>query len=115
MSVASIGIRISSPYWRRRAVRNTERVASDVNEVQLSAGKLWRLKGDNQWRVISCSHGAVWVTQKYDTRDYVLETGDVFIITQPGLVIVQALQDASVQITSSLKTMPFMGSLPSLQ
>ncbi len=59
----------------------------------LSRGKLWRIAGDNRWRAVVCVEGVVWVTQEWDLQDYVLEAGQMFLITLPGKVIVQALVD----------------------
>lgn len=91
-------------------VRNLPGSANEL--MHLGARKLERLDGDNRWRMIICREGLVWITQERDWRDYVLTAGDVFVVTQRGSVLIQALQDASVEITPSLKTVPHAGDLP---
>jgi hypothetical protein len=72
------------------------------SDIELNARGIQRLAGDNRWRAIVCQHGRVWITQKHDLKDYVLSAGEVFLITNPGTVIVQALEAARVEITPSL-------------
>jgi hypothetical protein len=78
-------------------------------EFGLTRGKLWRIAGDNCWRAVVCVEGVVWVTEEWDLQDYVLEAGQMFLITLPGKVIVQALVDARVGLTPSLEATPFQG------
>ncbi len=87
-------------------VRN---VQSPMIEVDLPTGRVWRMEGDHRWRMIICRSGEVWVTQERDLQDYVMTAGDVFVVTQPGLVLVQARENAEVQITPSLKSHPYVG------
>jgi hypothetical protein len=77
--------------------------------VELRAGDFWRASGDDRWKMIVCRQGMVWITQERDFQDYVLEAGEMFLITQPGVVLMQALEDARVEITPSLKTTPYKG------
>ena len=92
------------------AIQNAEGEASYT--VQLETDDLWRLDGDNRWRMIMCVRGEIWVTQERDVRDYVLEAGDMFIVSQSGSVLIEALRAASVQITPSLKMKPYRGAYP---
>jgi hypothetical protein len=87
-------------------VRNVEEPAA---EVELRAHELWRADGDHRWQVITCQRGMVWITQRRDVRDYVLEAGEVFVITLPGAVLVQALDDACIQLSPSLRAKPYTG------
>ncbi len=68
------------------------------------------MNGDNRWRMIVCADGEIWVTQSLDVHDYVLMGGEMVLITQRGSVLVEALSNASVVITSSLKIDPYRGS-----
>jgi uncharacterized protein with PhoU and TrkA domain len=88
-------------------VRNVSSAVNDVIAVRTDG--LQRLDGDNRWRMVICREGRVWITQKRDWRDYVLERGDVFIITRRGQVLIEALEEATVEITPSLKTRPYSG------
>lgn len=85
------------PYAIGSTVTN---VRAPTREVELYANQVWELGGDHRWRVLLCLQGELWVTQEGDGRDYLLAAGQMFIVTRPGLVVVQALQPARVQITS---------------
>jgi hypothetical protein len=85
--------------------------AADLDEGQvhldLEVGARWRARGDRRGRVIICRRGVVWITQERDVVDYVLEEGEVFIVTLPGLVMVEALEPASVTVvTPSTRARP---------
>lgn len=77
--------------------------------VDLAAGQGWRLKGKRRQQTLFCLQGRVWVTQECDIRDYLLEAGDAFIVTLPGLVIVRALTPARIGYAESLVLVPFRG------
>jgi hypothetical protein len=87
----------------RGAVAN---VQDSTAPVVLKSKGLWLLKGDHRWRVIICLEGELWITQSRDLRDYVLTAGDLFIITQPGTVVVQARSDSRIQMAPALTTAP---------
>ncbi len=40
---------------------------------------------------IVCRKGTLWITQEGDSRDYVLNAGDCFFVTRPGLVLIESL------------------------
>lgn len=92
------------------AIRNAEGRLSQV--VELDAQAVWRLDGDNRWRMIICVRGEIWITQERDVRDYVLRAGEMFIVTQRGSVLIEALGGASVEITPSLADAPYRGDYP---
>ncbi|WP_319406761.1 DUF2917 domain-containing protein [uncultured Desulfosarcina sp.] len=77
--------------------------------VDLAAGQGWGLKGKRRQQTLFCLQGSVWVTQECDIHDYVLEEGDAFLVTQPGLVLVRALTPARIGYAESLMPMPFKG------
>ena len=88
--------------------------AADLDEGQvhldLEVGVPWHARGDQRGRVIICRRGVIWITQERDVVDYVLQEGEIFIVTLPGLVLVQALEPASVTIvTPSLRARPYAG------
>jgi hypothetical protein len=83
-----------------------ERPACEPLEVTLCNRGLWRLDGDHRWQVIVCLQGSVWITQQNDFQDYLLGSGQGFIVTRPGLVIIQARPHARIQVTPSLETVP---------
>lgn len=106
MAAGSIQTNLWRPYRTGSAVRN---VPAAQTEVELTAGRLWRLAGDHRWRLIICRQGELWITQERDLQDYLLRPGDVFIITQPGLLLVQAREDAYFQLSPPLTTAQFTG------
>jgi hypothetical protein len=77
--------------------------------IDLAAGQGWGLKGKRRQQTLFCLQGSVWVTQECDISDYVLEEGDAFLVTQPGLVLVRALTPARIGYAESLMPMPFKG------
>jgi hypothetical protein len=83
---------------------------ADLDEGQvhlnLEVGALWQARDDQRWRVIICRRGVVWITQERDGVDYVLQEGEIFVVTLRGLVLVQALEPASVIVTPSIRATP---------
>ena len=77
--------------------------------VDLAAGQGWGLKGRRRQQTLFCLQGKVWVTQECDIRDYVLEEGDAFLVTLPGLVLVRALTPARLGYAESMMPEPFKG------
>jgi hypothetical protein len=78
--------------------------------LDLEVGALWRARGDQRGRVIICRRGVVWITQERDLVDYVLQEGEVLIVTLPGSVLVQALEPASVMVVArSTKARSYAG------
>jgi hypothetical protein len=75
--------------------------------IDLEAGKGWALKGKQRQQTLLCLQGSIWVTQEGDLRDYVLEEGDAFLISLPGLVLVRALKPARVGYCERLHAAPF--------
>lgn len=78
--------------------RSIANLYEDQVHLDLEVGALWQARGDHRWCVIICCRGEVWITQERDVVDYVLQEGEIFIVTLPGLVLVQALKPASVTI-----------------
>jgi hypothetical protein len=106
MSILSVGAG-NLPRYRLRGRVSTVRASSD--EMELRAGEPRRLDGDYRWRAIICHRGVIWITQERDLHDYVLTAGEMFLVTLPGSVMVQALEDASVLVTPSIRAVPYVG------
>ena len=77
--------------------------------VDLAAGQGRRVRGKRRQQTLFCLQGSVWVTQECDIRDYVLEEGDAFLVTLPGLVLVRALTPARIGYTETVVPVPFKG------
>ncbi len=106
--VTNVEAQVFHPYPVEALVgKSTGTTANEV--INLQAGALRRLKGDHRWRIIICVRGMIWVTQECDWRDYVLTPGDIFVVTQKGQVLIEALEDASMEITPSLRAVPYKG------
>ena len=65
-----------------------------LTKINLTKYKLWEIEGDRRGDVIKCLNGTLWVTQEGDLKDYVLEPGQDFWVTKPGIVVVQALENS---------------------
>ena len=107
MGIASVMTEAMGPLPVGQRISNVQEPAV---ELRLDAHALSRLEGDNRWRLVVCQKGVVWITQERDPRDYVLTAGDLFLVTEWGKVLVQALQEASVQVTPPLKSVPYRAS-----
>lgn len=107
MSISAVQTDTLQPFPLAGSLGN---VQSPGTQVELCTGDLWRADGDNRWRMIICQRGEIWITQERDLQDYVLTAGQMFLGTQRGRVIVQALEDACLHITPSLQKAPYVGS-----
>jgi hypothetical protein len=94
--------------------RATQRfIFSNLNQpdttVDLAAGQGWGVRGKRRQQTLFCLQGSLWVTQECDIRDYLLEEGDAFLITLPGLVMVRAMTPARLGYAERLMAAPFKG------
>ena len=111
MAVLSATTNVLHPFLRKgfRTKRVVNLTGSPADEIVLAGNDFRQLAGDNRWRVISCLEGELWITQSRDIHDYLLTAGEMFIITQPGTVVVQARQPARLHITPSLASPAYAG------
>ena len=77
--------------------------------VELCAGSGWSVRGRRRRQTLFCLEGQVWVTQEGDIRDYLLGSGDAFLVTLPGLVLVRALTAARIGYAEGPMALPFKG------
>ena len=84
-------------------------VSSPEEMIDLDADQGWALKGRRRQQTIYCLKGSIWVTQEGDIRDYILEAGDAFLVTLPGLVLVRALKPARIGFRERFGAEPFRG------
>ena len=77
---------------------------------QLKQGRSKTMGWTPRGRIISCLEGSLWVTQEQDLEDYILGPGESFMVTVPGRVIVQALEDATFTVNHSPRKTRFNGS-----
>ena len=68
------------------------------NSALLRRGSLLRLQalpGDR----VACTRGMVWLTQENDPTDRILASGESFVVTRKGVVLVNALaHDAVLEV-----------------
>jgi len=93
MQPQSLGTEINHRPRRQFIFAN---VSSPDKIVDLKAGQVWAIKGRRRRQIVFCLKGRIWLTQENDIQDYVLEEGDAFLITRPGLVTVRALGAACI-------------------
>lgn len=74
--------------------------AAPVTDMQLQRKDLYRLQGRKRGPAVACLEGTVWITQAGDPRDHVLVAGEKFAINRRGAVLVEAVREARVRVTS---------------
>jgi quercetin dioxygenase-like cupin family protein len=71
------------------------------NAVVLNTNKMLKTHGNHNKKTITCLQGKIWVTQEGDLQDHVLSAGDKMITSKNGVVLIQALDNASIQVETS--------------
>lgn len=66
-----------------------------TGEQHLSAQEMTRLSGLSVGDTIVSTQGVLWVTQEGDLNDYMLRNGERFIAEKRGVVVVEAMTDAT--------------------
>lgn len=84
-------------------------VGMPEKRIALATGQGWAVKGRRRHQTLFCFEGRVWITQENDLRDYVIEAGQAFMITQPGLVLVRALRPSHIGYGEHFDTAAFSG------
>ena len=103
MQPQSLGAETTQRPRRRFVFTN---ISSPDKIVDLEAGQRWALKGRRRVQTVLCLKGSIWVTQEGDFQDYVLEEGDAFLVTRPGLVLVRALKPACIGYCDGFDSSP---------
>jgi hypothetical protein len=67
-------------------------------ELSLHPGEIIKFSGDRRGLQVVCRTGALWITQTDDEKDHVLQAGETFVVTRPGLVLVQSLGEGLAQV-----------------
>jgi Protein of unknown function (DUF2917) len=75
-------------------------VLKEAIEVQMPANSLLRVEGGSGGIKILCRSGSCWITQEGDSQDHLLEKMGDFTIYRDGLVVVQALTDTEIVVSS---------------
>jgi len=69
-------------------------------EIGIPKGRIWRLAGDHRGQSIRCVKGTLWITQARDLKDYVLTNGETFQVNSRDSILVEAMQDSRLRITT---------------
>lgn len=69
-------------------------------ELELARGEALLLRHLTTGRALYTLSGAVWVTREGDSRDHVLGPGGLFRVDGPGRVVIQALKNSRVIVTT---------------
>lgn len=76
-------------------VSNTDRV-----EISLLPDEILKLERGRRGLQIVCQRGRLWITQVDDGKDTILRCGERFVVSKPGLVLVQSFGEGLVHLTS---------------
>ena len=79
---------------------NGSRAGAPVTDVQLQRKGVYRLRGRKRGPAVACLEGTLWITQAGDPRDHVLVAGEEFAINRRGDVLLEAVREARVRVTS---------------
>ena len=66
-----------------------------MDTIKLQRGRFLRLQHGAGGTVVTHS-GAVWITEQDNERDVVLNPGQSFTLSRPGLALVEAFSDAAI-------------------
>ena len=69
-------------------------------ELQLQRRDLYRVRGKRRGPAVTCLEGMIWITQAGDPRDHLLLAGDQFAVNRGGNVLVEAVREARVRVTT---------------
>lgn len=73
-------------------------MAQSESIIRLRERELFSIRGDCGGMVVSCRTGDLWLTQEGDPNDHLIGAGENFTISRKGLVLINALSDASFEI-----------------
>jgi hypothetical protein len=73
--------------------------AASAVELCLDTGSILRLEGGAIGATIQALNGRLWVTRSGDPADYLLESGDQYVIHHKGVVLVQGSPEGKARIT----------------
>jgi len=71
-----------------------------ATEIKMPRNSLLRVEGDSVGTKIFCRCGLCWITQEGDLKDYLLESERDFTVHRDGLIVVQALTDTEIAVSS---------------
>ena len=86
---------------KRNIAMGEQNTPEQLESIELVLEKLsvHHLDGDSRGTEIYCLQGILWVTQQGDGQDYILGSGDRFVVSRSGRVVIEAVSDAILRIT----------------
>lgn len=67
-------------------------------EFCLFPDEVFKMQADSRGVQIVCQKGRLWITQATDPQDYVLMAGDKFVVTRPGVVLIQGVREGRARL-----------------
>lgn len=67
-------------------------------ELLLHPRQVLNLDNRGHRMAIECKNGVIWVTCAGEHQDYILRAGKSYIPKTPGIVVIEAIDEASVDI-----------------
>ena len=71
---------------------------SEVMEVSLSDGELLAMSGDRRGTRLESLRGGFWITQSGDPEDHWLPSGQTFVISRKGKVVVMGMPHGTLRV-----------------
>ncbi len=77
------------------------RLASNSQEIELTLvpDQVLAMNGDKRGLEVSCQRGRLWITQANDEQDHLLNSGEKFVISRSGTVVIQGTRQGKLRIT----------------
>jgi hypothetical protein len=72
----------------------------EAKEVQMPRNSFLRVEGVSRGTKIFCRCGLCWITQEGDLKDYLLKSERDFTVHRECLIVVQALTNTEIAISS---------------
>ena len=70
----------------------------NCTEVTLKGQDLFKLDGNRRGIHMDVTEGVIWITQAGDNEDYLLQPGQSFIVSHPGMVLAQGSPQGKILI-----------------
>jgi hypothetical protein len=68
-----------------------------ITDIHLNAHEVYRLDGRAQV-LVQALKGILWVTQKGDGQDYILQPGEVFSAGGDGLILIEGIKNSQFRL-----------------
>jgi Protein of unknown function (DUF2917) len=107
-------LRVSLKYRliRHKDCRSSLPTERTQNSESNNRSQMPRNSGVSRGTKILCRCGLCWITQEGDLKDYLLESERDFTVHRDGLIVVQALTDAKIAVSSEKENTPSVHRAP---